>query len=343
MHKARCRANEYYWKKLKREQGVERKRKGQKNKLLYILMENDAIPYCNYTNESKENSKLEYEDFKAGIEYAKENFWMPVIVHNNNQLPSKYEAELKDIETMHIYPADASLEYDSSIIVYDNQVNQVAEANNSILLVNNKNITNIPEMVKQIFTESKRINLVLQESNSFEAVHLTRYEQALDKIVELIFEYSKNDVVKEINVLTDRLVLKEMGNCQAGVDNLSLAPDGNLYICPAFYYSEKLGTVLGSFTSGFEIKDQYLLERENAPICLECDAFQCKRCVYQNKLGTTEFNTPTAMQCKISHLEREKSYQLQQKLLQAGIETIYIQGEEVEQVQYEEPLELLVE
>ena len=38
----------------------------------------------------------------------------------------------------------------------------------------------------------------------------------------------------QFNLLTDRMMLKEMNNCNAGYESITLAPDGNLYICLSF-------------------------------------------------------------------------------------------------------------
>jgi len=58
------------------------------------------------------------------------------------------------------------------------------------------------------------------------------------------------------------------------------------------------------------IRNQQLYKLEFAPICRNCDAFQCKRCIYLNRKTTLEVNTPSHEQCVVSHLERNSSEEL---------------------------------
>ena len=97
-----------------------------------------------------------------------------------------------------------------------------------------------------------------------------------------------------------------MQNCNAGIDHITIAPNGKFYICPAFYYDDVNNSV-GDIKSGLNIKNSQLLELNHAPICKICDAYHCKRCVWLNKKITLEINTPSHQQCVLSHAEREVS------------------------------------
>ncbi len=50
---------------------------------------------------------------------------------------------------------------------------------------------------------------------------------------------------------------------------------------------------------------------ENAPICEIRDVYSCDRCKFLNQKLTNEINTPSHIQCLISHVEREASRKLQ--------------------------------
>lgn len=105
-----------------------------------------------------------------------------------------------------------------------------------------------------------------------------------------------------------------MNNCNAGVDHITLAPDGLFYICPAFYYeqikNENTNNSIGDITKDIEIKNQQLYRLDHAPICRECDAYHCKRCVWLNRKLTLEVNTPSHEQCIVAHTERNASKRL---------------------------------
>jgi len=103
-----------------------------------------------------------------------------------------------------------------------------------------------------------------------------------------------------------------MNNCNAGIDHLTLGPDGKLYICPAFYYKKMEYNIDKLFNDSLSLTN--ILKLENSPICLNCDAFQCKRCPFLNYYFSNEFNIPGRDQCHISHIEREVSQYFQREL-----------------------------
>ena len=108
----------------------------------------------------------------------------------------------------------------------------------------------------------------------------------------------------------------QMNNCNAGATHVTLAPDGHFYVCPGFYHDHS--PPVGSLDNGIKIKNRQLFEYSHAPICKQCDCYQCKRCVYLNKRTTLEFNTPSHAQCVVSHHERNLSGFLLEKLQNHG-------------------------
>ena len=64
----------------------------------------------------------------------------------------------------------------------------------------------------------------------------------------------------QFNLLTDRMMLDKMNNCGAGVTNITLAPNGKFYICPAFYYSDEDREIfnVGNLRDGLSIKAAHL-------------------------------------------------------------------------------------
>ena len=122
----------------------------------------------------------------------------------------------------------------------------------------------------------------------------------------------------QLNLSETGLMLTEMNNCGAGDSNVTLAPNGKFYFCPAFYYEDE-GQSVGDLKSGLDIKNPQLLRLDHAPICRKCDAYQCRRCIWMNKRLTLDANTPSHQQCVVAHLERNASRYLQMKLNGAGI------------------------
>ena len=132
-----------------------------------------------------------------------------------------------------------------------------------------------------------------------------------------------------------------MRNCNAGVDSVTLAPDGNFYICPAFYYVNededyglgKSKTNVGDLENGLNIKNARLYTLENAHLCSLCDAYHCQRCVWLNRKLTYEVNTPSHEQCVMAHLERNQTKVLMKRLRDKG----FCFDQEIKDIDYLDP------
>jgi CXXX repeat peptide maturase len=184
---------------------------------------------------------------------------------------------------------------------------------NLILLADLHDISTLGNYVEQLFKNNiTRVNLVFDLSEISIDFDFDCYKAQLNKIADVLFEYFKAGQIKYINVLTDIYILEKMNNCNAGITHVTLGPDGKLYICPAFYYA---GQPMES--SGFSPIPRLakLLDFKSAPICSGCDALHCRRCVYDNLIKTDEYNISGEVQCIISHIEREVSLDLQNRLL----------------------------
>lgn len=159
-----------------------------------------------------------------------------------------------------------------------------------------------------------RINLNIQNITS--KFNYFLYKKELKRIADFIIEENiNNGKEKEINVLTDILWLEEHEGCKAGEKNLTYAPDGKLYICPAYYSQgmEEIGDV-----GSVNILNQQLYSVKYFPICQNCDTYQCERCVYINKLYTGEVNVSPEFQCKKAHIERMISLYIQSEIEKSG-------------------------
>jgi uncharacterized protein len=160
----------------------------------------------------------------------------------------------------------------------------------------------------------------------------------LDKLIPFIVNtYVKNEPI-ELNILTDRLDLKSMCDCGAGVNSLALAPNGRIYICPAFYFNNE-NDYVGTLDDAVNIKNGHLLKLENAPVCSKCDAYNCLRCKFKNQKLTNEIHIPSGIQCRLSHLERSKAAVLQEKLLELKLTD---SSNLIRELPYNDPIEQFV-
>jgi uncharacterized protein len=159
-----------------------------------------------------------------------------------------------------------------------------------------------------------------------------------DAVGLVVGEAKKRNYIMLSN-LTDLPKLKTMNNCDAGETSFTLAPNGKIYICPAFYFNDP-DDYIGTVSDGISIVNRQLLELRYAPICSQCDAYQCKRCKFLNKKLTGEINTPSQIQCKVSHIERNATRDLQLRLRDEGLAPFM---EVLPEIDYLDPLQLIVD
>jgi len=161
-----------------------------------------------------------------------------------------------------------------------------------------------------------RFNVVITDVETFKDEDFDTYKRVLTALSDNIEKLYLNGQSPQLNLLTDRMMLKAMNNCNAGDETITLAPDGRFYVCPAFYYEQAYS--IGTPAEGTEIKNLQLYKLAYAPICRHCDAYQCKRCVWLNRKTTLEVNTPSHEQCVVTHLERNESRRLLENIRKIG-------------------------
>lgn len=315
MHKARVRANDYYWALLKEEAGLERSVYQLRKKYLYMVLADNSTRYCNYQPGIDSGQKMDLAIFKQGLEFARKNFITPVLLLPPGGLTAKQKEILKGLEAIQVHEAGT---FGEGITVYDHQKpDELKEGINSILILKKEQLSNLSELIQNLAEKHSRVNLILEGIDLFTDNDLALYEQELVKVAQyLVGELSKGRRF-EVSVLTDRLFLDKMGNCNAGLDSFTLSPDGKFYLCPAFYFAGG-DEAVGDIDNGINFNYQEFLTVEKSPVCSSCDAYQCRRCIYHNQMRTREYLIPAKIQCVISHIERKVSQKLAQVLHEQG-------------------------
>ena len=178
------------------------------------------------------------------------------------------------------------------------------------------------------------MNVALTDVETFTDSAAEEYKELLQRLSDGIVEQYAQGRSAQLNLITDRLVIGYMNNCGAGSMTVTLAPDGRFYICPAYYF-EGLQQSIGDLDTGLDIKNSHLFHLDYAPICRVCDAYHCRRCVWMNDRLTGDVNTPSHQQCIVSHLERNASRRLQQRLAERGIRIE--RSQEIPELDYLDP------
>lgn len=254
---------------------------------------------------------------KCGIVWAmKENLNIQ-FVYPDYELPEMYKEAIESIDHTNIKPLGQMDEAD--VIVLQGWEDEVPEGTTCIIHSSRQELADHIVTLKVWLGRLARLNVVLTDVESFTDEDIDGYKQTLESVADIVVEMYQAGKNVQLNLLTDRLILKEMNNCNAGVNNVTLAPNGKFYLCPAFYYEDNSQSV-GDLTTGLDIRNQQLLQLDHAPICRVCDAYHCRRCVWMNGRLTGDMNTPSHQQCVVAHIERNASSYLQRKLEEAGIQ-----------------------
>lgn len=307
-------------------------------KYLVILLSEQSTSFCYYnSNDSNgENKLIPLKTLRNAIKYAFLEDLFIQFVLPPFPLPKEYEDIITSTKASIIAPTSTSYKADVMVIDGVSMLNNTEILKDvSYVLRTNKNdfFKQYKEITRRI-VEFSRLNIVLTDIENFKDADYNLYKQILEEFACCVKNITLSGKNIQLNVLTDRLVEKGMNNCNAGNKTITLAPDGQFYICPAFYYAKEQS--VGDLGNGLKIRNSQLYKLEYAPLCRECDAYQCKRCVYLNKRLTREVNTPSKEQCVVSHIERNASRFL---LLAIREHIIYMPKTEIKEISYLDPFD----
>lgn len=321
---------------------------------LVIVLDDASTSYCHYLTPSCDNKLISVDDLKEGVMYAlKENLSIQ-FVYPSYRLPSIYEDIIDSVDNTKIKPWDACDISEKDIIVYDDLnrmlTTKLFPNGNYVLRLNWSSLINNSKQIAFLFGKVKRINIIITDFESIKYEDISKYGDFLNDIADYIKELYIKGETPQTNVLTDRLFLSRMNNCNAGDSSITLCPDGRFYPCPAFYQEKVTNPSMGlggsceapfsigNLQDGLTIRNKELYKLDHAPICSICDSYQCKRCIWLNKHFTREINTPSHEQCIISHLEREASLKFLKQIRQHGT---FMPEQDIAEISYSDPFNLI--
>lgn len=311
---------------------------------IVILLDETSVSFCHYTNDKAEYKLMPLQTLKDGIRFAmKENLNIQ-FVYPDYELPIEYQKEIDSIDHTDIRPAyiaeNRFNDTSTCVMVF----NSLADTDGydfkkdiPYLVRTVKNsLFEGEQIVEQILNVATRLNIVITDIETFTEGDITVYKSFLQNLSGYMKQLYIMGKTPQLNLLTDRMMLDEMNNCGAGDTTVTLAPNGNFYICPAFYFSND-GDAIGDVKKGLEIKNKQLFQLNHAPLCRKCDAYQCRRCVWLNRKTTLEVNTPSHEQCVVAHLERNASQQLLASIRDFGT---FLPGKEICDIDYLDPFDI---
>ena len=325
---------------------------------LIILLDDTATSFCHYGNSCASRKLISIEDLKAGIFFAMKENLMIQFVYPDFELPQEYKDVINTIDHSVIVSSlceDSALKNNADVVVihdwtaiermnFDTDISYVLRTTKSDLFDKYR-------FLMPVIGKVSRLNVIITDVESFEDDDFEIYKNVLSYLSVEIEKLYVEGNSPQLNLLTDRMMLDKMNNCNAGWENITLAPDGKFYVCPAFYHAQQAdgsetsisevcekGFSVGDLKSGLDIKNPQLYRLDHAKLCRNCDAYQCKRCIWLNRKTTCEVNTPSHEQCVVAHLERNASRFLLNNIRRHG--SFLPEKEEIKEIDYLDPFEI---
>lgn len=282
-------------------------------KYLIIPLASNVPSICRYTTDEATEGLIPLDILRAGINFALKHNLIIQYVWPEEGLPDAYMDAIASSNHVNIAPIGIARKEDISII----RVSDDADVTDRTLLCTltpDEFVFQTAHIIKWL-RRCGRLNLMIH-GYLCDSAKESAYSEALQTVADTIYEQYAHGHMVQFNLLTDRILLTGMNNCNAGIENITLGCDGKFYLCPGFYHDGSEAT--GDLNSGLRIPNRHLLELDYAPVCRICDAYHCTRCVHDNRKHTLEVNTPGHKQCVMSHIERNVSSRLCKKLVEAG-------------------------
>ena len=325
-------------------------------KHLIILLDDTSVAYCHADNPLNERRLMPIETLKKSILFGMKQNLMIQYVFPDYDLPKKYAAIIESIDNVKIYPfgkkpQEELVDTKATVVEVVDYVPDTLQAKNIMIRLTFAEMLKQKNAIQKLFADGTRVNLCITDVEQFTDEQIEIYRQLLEEWNKALEEFYKQGQSPQFNLLTDRIILKKMHNCEAGLSNITLAPNGKFYLCPAFYYDERMqisnqmnhqqpssDNAVGDLEKGLDIPNSQLLKLDHAPLCRNCDAYQCRRCIWLNRKLTWDINTPSHQQCVMAHIERNISRLLLDNIRK---KREFMPQIEIKKIDYLDPFEVL--
>lgn len=313
-------------------------------KFLVIQLDDTSSSYCHYSNPKAVRRLIPLDTLRKAIFYGLKENVIFQFVYPDYKLPAEYYDIINSVYHADIISYDniSSNDFvDDYIIVIDDltSIENPTEFEGKAVAIRaslNQLFFN-KEVVANLLPFVERLTIILTDVEVYSDDSNVEYTEFLEYLSDRTAKEFSKCHYAQVNLLTDRLFLKEMNNCNAGYESVTLCPDGKYYPCPAFYLHNP-ESAMGDVNSGIIVKNPQLYQINKAPICRLCDCWHCKRCVWLNFKLTREINTPSHQQCVLSHIERNASRNLLAKIRKIDD---FLPEVNIEKLDYLDPFDLL--
>lgn len=313
-------------------------------KYLIILLADNAVSDCHYDS-SDSPKRLSVDLLKQAIVWSMKENVSTQFIYPSTEVSEEIKLLIDEVDHTDIVPYNVDvirLRETADVVVFDNwdalNCFDFKTGQSYVIRTSISDLFQHEDELKESLVKVDRINVVITNIKGMDDDSMKSYDAFLHSLIPLMINEYKSSHQVQLNILTDRLMLKEMNNCNAGYETVMLAPDGKFYPCPAFYLNGLDN--IGDLQNGLDIRNPQLYRISHAPICRKCDAYQCKRCIWLNQKLTGEINTPSREQCMIAHVERNASRDLLKAFQE--IEPEFLSDIELPAIDYLDPFEKII-
>lgn len=310
MHKARVRANDYYFSKLYNMHGIERENEfAHERKKVIILESNKIHSICpvSFKNISKKE-KIINSRIIDDLKYVREENAVPIIIHSDDEFDYIPKEEYKEYRIYHIFPLkhydqtrklninDCSYYVDcSEIDRYDFSKKIIGKI---ILNIQQSELELLFDVLHKLYSCTDSINVNIMNINANFDFKLYEKQLQLIKKYLIIHRDKKNNLLSHHSD-------KKFGDKWNSCDKLMIiSPEDKLYPCILSYAEEK--TSIGTLNNNVINKDeQRQFASEMKPLCNECEHQSCHKCSYFNFIHTKEYNVAPSYWCKKTYIENK--------------------------------------
>lgn len=306
-------------------------------KYFIIPLAENAVSFCHYENTERGSGFIDPDLLLKAIIWAMKENLSVQFLYPDAAIPDNLKRIIESVDHIKIVSASAQsmdlLKRANIIVLNGFEELDYDLSKTYVLRVRVKELISEKERLKSLLKNAARVNVVFTDIQAQSRENINTYGTFLENLVyDVTSEYEKGHEV-QLNILTDRIMLTEMNNCNAGNESVAIDLEGRFYPCPAFIDGETIDC--GTLDTGLKITNRQLFSIENAPICRQCDAWHCKRCVWLNMNLTREYNTPGWQQCVMAHYERNASRKLLESLRKQQPD--YMPKTEISQIDYLDP------
>lgn len=353
LHKANVEVNKYLWRQYELRKGKISPHRYQKmttlskrNRYLYIYSNSHFPSICGYYNHSKHIYNMDDKLLEKAFNYCEDNNYVPVFCGFKN-LPNNYYGY--QIITYKDYISKEDRIHDSCIpqllITEEELTKELSIPNlikNFIVHCEKDRLSCLIEKLHYIYGDNHNVNLnIMITENQCDVTpehFVSEYDKFLCELKNIIISEWKNKNYININILTNELFANNNRYCGAGESSLFLSPDGNFYLCSAFY-NQNQGGIIGNIEEGINNIYQNSCNMDSAPLCKDCNIRHCSRCIFKNKTKTGEISIPSEEQCVTSYLEYKYSKELAKEITDNNIFLPFEINKKLSYIAYPDPLE----